>query len=366
LPVWLLLRWHLRRRLAALVESVEVMAGTLRRLLWGTGARPEREGATSIRSFLESRLELTGAVATRGFSLRVLERALADAFLAHRLVRSADIQGQVLARRGEDLGVRAVRAEGAEGDNRRRREDLRNLFESRFGPSDRLLDPDQLLDYYRRQIGDTPKRELPAFLAAAGGFGAWRDEACLADSERILAHCRARFDSLATEPISDQHFFADTVGERLVRFVSRCYPNLGFGAGFKGYEGLDPDNVLVLADSSLVLHSRLESLFHQACSRAAGRAPVTETMDVRLAEVRPDAAYMMSLVQGVRVHSLRNLRRFESFHNRVDLPDDRTFPLSHEPPALGLPINPLTGYEDIGQTLTAAALETAGEERRHG
>ncbi|HEX2642129.1 MAG TPA: hypothetical protein VHU81_04000, partial [Thermoanaerobaculia bacterium] len=168
LPVWLLLRWHLRRRLAALVECVEAMAGTLRRLLWGTGARPEREGATSIRSFLESRLELTGAVATRGFSLRVLERALADAFLAHRLVRSADIQGQVLARRGEDLGVRAVRAEGAEGDNRRRREDLRNLFESRFGPSDRLLDPDQLLDYYRRQIGDTPKRELPAFLAAAG------------------------------------------------------------------------------------------------------------------------------------------------------------------------------------------------------
>jgi hypothetical protein len=73
---------------------------------------------------------------------------------------------------------------------------------------------------------------------------------------------------------------------------------------------------------------------------------------------------MMSLVQGIRVHSRRNLRRFESFHNRVHLPDDRIFPLSHEQQALGAPINPLTGYEDLARALSAGLLAGRGAKRQ--
>jgi hypothetical protein len=50
---------------------------------------------------------------------------------------------------------------------------------------------------------------------------------------------------------------------------------------------------------------------------------------------------------------MRNLRRFESFHNRVALPDDRIYPLSHEQQCLGSPINPLTGYQDVATALSA-------------
>lgn len=354
LPAWALLRWHARRRLRELAAAVERMAEEAHALLWGIGLPPEQEPRPSVRSFLESRLELTGAVSTRGFSLSVLERALADLSLFHRLTRSVDVQCMALARKSEDLGVRATMVNGSEG---KEKEDLRGLFEGRSRvPADRLIDPQSLHGYYRRRIGEDLSREVPALVVAAGGFSAWREQACLADTEQLLGHCRGRFDNLVREPISDQHFFGTEVGPRLIRFVARYYSNLGFGAGFKGYEGLDPDNVQVLAEVTLILHEGLESLFEKTRREQRNEVATTETMDVKYAKVRPNAAYMLSLVQGIRVHSLRNLRRFESFHNRLTMPDDRIFPLSHEPRAVKAAVNPLTGFEEIGRDLAIAAL----------
>ncbi|HSG39731.1 MAG TPA: hypothetical protein VLE27_08855, partial [Thermoanaerobaculia bacterium] len=344
---WALSRGHMRRRLEAVHAAVERLADSVRLLLWGSGREPAREPQPSVRSFLESRLTLTGAVATRGFALRVLERAAADAGLAYRLTRGVDVQLQTLSRRGEDLGVRSRMADGE------RREDLSRLFDSRSGGVDRLIDPEDLESYYHRRVGrreDLPDR-MRELIAAAGGFAQWRERACLADSERILRYTRSQFEPIVSEPISEQHFFAEKAGRRLVRFVTRCYSNLGFGAGFKGYEGLDPDNILVLADSALVVPGGLEGVFQKARARAHD-LPTTETMQVVTAGIRPNAAYMMSLVQGIRVHSMRNLRRFESFHDRVALPEDRIFPLSHEQQVLGSPINPLTGYGDIAAALS--------------
>lgn len=354
LPAWALLRWHVRRRLRELAGAVERMAEEAHALLWGAGMPPEQEPRPSVRSFLESRLELTGAVSTRGFSLSVLERALADLRLFHRLVRSVDVQCMALVRKSEDLGVRATMIHGGEG---KEKENLGGLFEGRSRvPADRLIDPQSLHGYYRRRVGEDLGREVPALIKAAGGFSAWREQACLADTERLLGHCRGRFDNLVREPISDQHFFADKVGPRLLGFVARYYSNLGFGAGFKGYEGLDPDNVQVLADAALILHEGLDSLFEKARREHRKEIVTTETMDVKYAKVRPNAVYMLSLVQGIRVHSLRNLRRFESFHNRITMPDDRIFPLSHEPRTVRAAVNPLTGFEEIGRDLAIAAL----------
>ncbi len=349
LPTWALLRWHMRRRVEAVRSAIERMAEAVRRLLWGTGRSPEKEDAASIRSFLESRLELTAAVATRGFALRVMERAVADSKLAYRLARSIDVQAQLLTRRSEDLGVRSRMPDGTD-----RREDLRNLFDVRSGgAADRLIEPDDLHRYYENRSGgpDEIPQHTRELIKAAGGFADWRERACLAESEKILEYCRMQFEGLVGESVSDQHFFADQVGRRLVEFVVRYYSNLGFGAGFKGYEGLDPDNVQVLADASLVVHEEMAQVFEKARMDYRKELVTTETMQVQEARIRPNAAYMLSLVQGIRVHSLRNLRRFESFHNRVNLPDDRIFPLSHEQQGLGEPLNPLTGYQDLAQDL---------------
>jgi hypothetical protein len=85
--------------------------------------------------------------------------------------------------------------------------------------------------------------------------------------------------------------------------------------------------------------------------RRQGAPPTTETLQVLTPEVRPNAAYMLSLVQGIRAHSVRNLRRFESFHDRVHMPDDRTFPLAQEEELGPAPLNHLSGYSDLGPRL---------------
>ncbi|HET9765847.1 MAG TPA: hypothetical protein VFS60_03310, partial [Thermoanaerobaculia bacterium] len=349
---WLALRWYERRRFAALKNAIAAMAEQVRSFFWGGGEPPERERTPSVRSFLESRLELTGAVATRGFAATVFERVLGDASLVYRLVRSLDIQMGLLGRQSESLGVQATMGHGGG-----KREDLSGLFDSRNrAPADRLIDPEMLHRFFQRRVGDEVSRELAPLIAEAGSFTAWREQACLTDSERILRHCRTRFEDLVSEPIANHDFFADTVGQRLVRFVSAVYPNLGFGAGFKGYEGLDPDNVRLIADATLVIHSGLQDLFREAQRALKQERPVAGTLDRLSDGVRPNAAYMLSLVQGIRVHSVRNLRRFESFHNRATMPDDRTFPLTPEPQPPHSAVNPLTGYRDIGSALAHDAL----------
>jgi hypothetical protein len=109
----------------------------------------------------------------------------------------------------------------------------------------------------------------------------------------------------------------------------------------------------VLADAALVLHRELARVY----------APATRTLEVRRAEIRPNAAYMLSLVQGIRVHSLRNLRRFESFHDRPRMPDDRAFPLTQESPEdrSHRPVNLLSGLEEFTRERSRALLSRPAE-----
>lgn len=354
LALWLpavgLLRWWLRRRTRAVAAARDRLGETADRLLRGAGLPVDREPAPSIRSFLEARVELTAAVATRGFALHVLERLLADMQLAERLRRSVDVQRQILARRAEDLGVRSPADAGED--------DLGRLLEGHGEDrSERLIGADSLRRYYRqvmRHPADV-EAELPSFVPAAGGISRWRTEACLADTGAILDYCRWIFRGVVEEAVWAQPFFRDDVARRLGDFVARNYSNLGFAAEFRGYEGLDPDGVPVLADATLLLHPELARVFAEA--RQDGGVPSHRTLQVYEADIRPNAAYMLSLVQGIRVHSLRNLRRFESFHERTRMPDDRTFPLTQETREPGdRPLNLLSGLEETSRQRTRALL----------
>lgn len=375
LPAWGLLRWHLRRRTRKVQDTVKQLSTRGAELLQGTGRALGDEDKSSVRSFLESCLELTAAGGGRGFALRILERTVADAHLAERLLRSVDIQLHRLTRRAEDLGVRTT-LEGTTDD-----EDLTHLLDGQGARrSERLITADNLHGYYRRHIRDHDhlRAHVEGFLETAGGVMHWRKQACLADTERLLEYGRIDFASLVEEVVSDQHFFADEVGRRLLQFVSRCYSNIGFGAEFRGYEGLDPDGVQVIADATLVLHPELEPVYQHAADKEREKQNgkerggpgvegirTTKTMEVQEALIRPNAAYMLSIVQGIRVHSVRNLRRFESFHDRVQMPDDRAFPLTPETPEgrRTLPINSLTGYRDRAREWTASFTDPNGERK---
>ena len=346
-----LLYRHLDRSVRAVREAIVALAHQVRLLVHGRGEPPEKEDRASVRTFFESRLELTAALATRGYALRIYERAVADQGMAHRLVRSLEVQAHALSQAAEDLGVRPAAEPGAEGAGR---DDLRNLFATQAGEDvERLIRPDRLEDLFRERMGgeEGPGEVAPDLIAAGGGFDDWRRSACLADRERILGFCRSLFDAVVSTPVGEQAVFAEEAGERLCRFVARAYPNMGFGAKFVGYEGLDPDGITIPACASLVLAPGLAPVFETA-RRRPGAPCTTETLEVTEAQVRANSAYMLSLVQGIRAHSVRNLRRFESFHDRVHMPDDRTFPLAQEEEH-GAPatINHLSGHRELGDRL---------------
>lgn len=361
----LLLRAHLEHSLQLVRQAVAALAREARQLFHGAGEPPEREARASVRTFFESRLQLTGALATRGYSLRVLEQAAADRKLAHRIRRSLDVQAHRFAQAAEDLGVLPA---GVEASVLEQRDDLSHLFDTRSGEQvEHLVDPEGLQEYFIRRMGreENLTAILPELIRRSGGLGDWRKGASLADRRKIMAFCRQQFDGIVDTPIAEQETFADEVRKRLVRFVSRRYPNIGFGAKFVGYEGLDPDGVHVSACATLVLDQRMLPVWERA-RRDPGAPLTTDTMEVLTAQVRPNAAYLLSLVQGIRAHSVRNLRRFESFHDRVQMPDDRTFPLAQEQHgAASAVINPLSGHGHLGEQLRAS-IERATREDHSG
>jgi len=354
LPAWWLLRRHMNRALERLREAVDDLARAAARVV--DTESPEADGGgggSCVRSFFETRLRLSGALATRAHALRVHEQVVADGRLAFRLRRSLDVQQQVLRRRAEELGAHpAMDTE----DGAAPVDDVAGLFAGRWG--DRgvgLVHPERLIEYYRQrfgQPGDVP-RAAEAFADAVGGFSAWRKAACLADTVAQLDWCRPRFAGLVEEAVGRLPAFEQEVGRRLVEFVARHYPNVGFPAKFIGYEGLDPDEVHVLADAALVVDPVLGRAY-SAARRIEGAPATTETMPVVESRVLPNSAYMLSLAQGIRAHSLRNLGRFESYLDRARVPEIIHFPTAGTLEGRTLPLNPLSGHAWLSERVSEA------------
>lgn len=332
---------HTRHRHRKLRQAIEGLANAVYRLVAGGSDENLDRQPPSLRSFLEMRLRLTSALARRGYALHLYEQTAVDEGLGQRLRESVDVQTHRMVRRAEALGVRPAPPGTDEKD------DLRSLFVRRAGGRmERLIDPDNLVEYYRSRVrpGEEPVSE---FLRAVGGVREWRKTACLSDSEEVMGFGRSHFGSVAAKPITELDYFSEAVGRHLREFVGRHYSNLGFGAKFLGYEGLDPDGVRLVADAALVADRPLLGAYERAEERAEEdarsedrpqRRPRTLT---RLAyPVRPNAAYMLSMVQGVRAHSVHNLKRFESFHDRPDCE-------AQDPPV----VHHLTGYQQWAEDL---------------
>ncbi len=361
--------WLMYRHMSELVErverAIESLADTARSVVEGAGS--SLAGSPSIRSFIEARLQLTAALNVRNYAMRVYERVVQDAHLAHRLSRSIDIQEDALKRRAEDLGVRAQMGRGSARETSAE-DDVSQLFSARDGhalPS--LVPPERLGGFYKSRYGEEKELQalVPIFIDDVGGFGEWRKHACMSDTALIMGYSRAKFDAVVERPVAEQYTFADAVGEALEEFVSQRYSNVGFGAKFSGYEGLDPDGVRILCDVALVMHPALTASYEEA-RRRPGAKPFTETQRVIETEIRPNTAYMLSFVQGIRPHCLRNLMRFESFHDRATIPDDRTFPLSGEAEGRARPINHMTGFEGLRDDIHARVIEVGRERALSG
>jgi hypothetical protein len=258
----------------------------------------------------------------RGERVRTVHLVAVDSLdhrLAARLFQSIAVQQRRLRQRAEALGVRPRAIEenaGAVDD------DVRSIFDSGHASAHTLLGPEHLVSYYLSHYPASRDLDtaIPAFLESAGGFGRWREEACLSDTERLLQYGRKEFLDLIVTPVGAHGAFEDEVGKNLAAFVATHYANVGFGARFVGYEGFDADGLRRMADTSLLVHPQLRPAFEKA-RHAEESPPTTETLDIIEARILPNTAFMISLVQGIHARSVHNLRRFETFFDRLDLPD---------------------------------------------
>ena len=317
LPAFFLLRRHLKRATNRVQDAITNLASTVRDVVEG-GRGDLFSASPSIRSFFSARLRLTHALSHRQFSDRLHDRVTCDNQLAFRLSRSVEIQARKLRRRAEILGARPRRGEG---DDQRLSDDIANIFGAP-GVYDRLLTPERLLDYYdlHFQTLRDVDNALPEIIEQARGFERWRREACLSDTDLLLGYGREQFLDLVTTPVGARPSFEVDVGRHLTHFVARHYANIGFGARFVGYEGFDANGLRRLADTALVLHPLLRPTFDKAADDPEADR-ISETMDIIEANILPNTAYMLSLVQGIHARSIDNFQRHEGFFDRMELPD---------------------------------------------
>jgi hypothetical protein len=353
-PLALLLFGYMRFRIRAVHKEIDALAEAVQRVVRGhnSDVDVDRENTASIRSFLESRLRLGAHLFGRAFALFTHEQVLIDQHLVDRVRQSVLLQRQELVRHAESLGVRPKHTTGGVV---RTADDVDGLFAKRKSRIEELVPAEELRTFFDARYGDRDQlmRVARLFVREVGQFERWRDSAVLSDTEEILDYGRRFFEEIVTHPISDQLWFTDSVGTRLLKFVSKYYSNLGFGATFSGYEGLDANGIDVLADACLVLPHGLRTVYDDAC-RAAEDVRTTDTLTVLEKEMIPNAGYMMSLVRNIRAQSIHNLQRFESFVERTDLPCDGTFPLSAEDTRSGAAaVGILTGNDVIRQEILA-------------
>ncbi len=320
-PAYLLLRSHMNKQVNAVRDAIRSLSDAVRDVVEGSDSGLF-SSSPSIRSFISARLKLTAALAGRNFADRIHDRVARDNRLAFRLFQSIDVQQRRLRQRAEALGVRprAIEEDAGAVDD-----DVRAIFDTGKRSTHSLLGPEHMVDFYRTHYPNDQDLDatIPELLASAGGFGRWREEAVLSDTERLLDYGREEFVDLVTTPVGAHGAFEDEVGRNLASFVATHYSNIGFGARFTGYEGFDADGLRRMADTSLLIHPQLHPAFEKA-RRAEESPPTTETLDIIEARILPNTAFVISLVQGIHARSVHNLRRFETFFDRLELPDPAT------------------------------------------
>ena len=328
LPLALILRAHLRKHLNAVHDAIEALSSALRDVVAGASSNP-LHGSPSIHSFFAARLDLSHALSTRNVADHLHERVDSDRNLAFRLIQSVELQERRLQQHAESLGARPAPPDLAMASERLS-DDAQKIFalnpaQAGAARQHTLLAPEHLLEHYHRHFPALADVDacLPAFLATAGGFHRWREQACLASTEHILSFGRDYFGELLTTPVGAQPAFELSVGLNLARFVSHHYASLGFGARFVGYEGFDTSGQRKLADASLLIHPQLRPALDRA-RISPDAPPTTETLDIIEAPILPNTAFLLSLVQGINARSIKNLRRQESFFDRLELPDPAT------------------------------------------
>lgn len=374
LLIWLLHR-HLKKRTDKVREAIAAHQDQARHLFVSERVGNEAEfqkstefGRGTAQGFLQSRLSLVEEIAWYFYSSTTRAAAARDRKDAGRLQRSVKASQKALQSASERNGIRELRAGTvrslAEEDTSRylsgKHHKVRNwLLAGRdigqvyarwidANPVKEKDNVERIVESFittgwaavespaRSGWGNNSNRAGPLFgkhdgwadrIARTGDVSRWRSEAWLADVDAIVEVFARHFDGCG---IADSEDMQNRIDANLERFLMGFYANVGFAAQFRGFEGLDRDNLTVAADTKVLLTSgllspaarkQLESPGDRQFS--AGRRPRFDVLDLPLSM---KSAWLMSLARDIQVDTLQNLRRFQHHFERSRPADNMVFP----------------------------------------
>lgn len=337
IPAWWLFKRSLTKQVQAIKEEITSLGDSLRDVVMDQSGRSEdgtqiikASDASSIWSFFASRLQFSGTLSQRAYSGLVFEQCETDYQLARRISRSLDAQQALLNRHFEDLGVRQSLAErdGADAD------DVTELFMRRSRiPSDSFLEPTAIRAHYKQSVARAEwKGRVANFVRETGGLSDWRQRACFSDTAAILEYGRLRFNHLVDQPLTqiEDQVLTDEAITNLRQFVERYFANLGFGAKFVGYEGLDPDGIQMVAQATLLVPGGFDRAVEKILAQSDNVQDLSRTLDRKQHPILPNTAFMLSLAQDITARSFQNLTRFESALERAEMSAGQMFPWTSE------------------------------------
>lgn len=336
----------------------------------------ERAAANhALLPFFTKRLNHRWELARKTHALYVWESSRHDAVLARRLEIAASVRTDALRLAAEKLGVKAQPNEGGADHDQ-----IDKLFDTELGADAQWLVGTRVLErWYRDETKSGYTREIEEDSELARQqlieyfelhpLLDWRRAVPFGDAT-LEAFCREHWSALVDEAvISQQPIFRDAAGAALRKFAASHFGTLGYGAQFRGYEGMDDDGIdarelLVVLPSTL--RHELEDALEEGDDdlETKTRKRVIRQIPKTFADIRPNAAYLLMTAMGIRERSFQNLRRFISFHDRRGLIERERFPLSAKGFASAAPsdrpLNPFL-YTSIDDPKERASTESESE-----
>lgn len=292
---------------------------------------------SSLFAFFESRLLMTKELLRRQLHATVHEQVSFDEVLGERLSQSVDKQENMLFQYLEDLGVRLK-------DVLSNQQDVSRLFDiSSSAYNFSLLNPDLIRQYYYEHFPQDEsvfwKGIIEKMLNDLGGVEHWRKSAPLSNRDHILNYSRRKeeLSRVRTEPIVElTSEIKKDIWEHFSDFVNRNIPNMGLGADFDGYQGLDPNGQLNLTDCTLVMHSKMHyGLLNYLSNLEDEEGKISNGYFRKLLNnaiasdyIQPNAIYLYSAVRGISPLIIQNIKRYSSPLERTNLDFLEVFPFS--------------------------------------
>jgi hypothetical protein len=334
--LWLAIRLLMIRHVNIIRHATQMFTESISALFIGK--------TKSVRAHFRAQAELIDQTIQLGAAARGRSVTSEEDRLVDRVLRSVNVQITNLRRHSESLSVSPDT--GTEAVAKLPLEDHVDEIFGLGREVRQMIGPTDLLDFYRQRVLRLPKAtdfvledvsEFHLSCLSGARLDDWRYNAPFSSKEAVLTGPRQTksLTELVNQPDAALPHYVETVVPRLVNFQRTAFRSMGFPGNFRGYEGLDPDELAIVHQGQLIVHpevlERLRRIWKTDNTCTAGDAEVLNALFkqslIKGAGIRRTMLFMLSVAQGISPDVFMNLRRYESFLERT-----RTRKVSKQPP----------------------------------